>query len=248
MKQIFFASTMICVLFILSCSKKSVINSETTIESQPVLPLFVDCEQANYTGCEHVVWCYHNQVSSFAPLQVHSSFGNYKVLEILNCFVEVSNSKGELQELANSTLIKYYSTRLERGKKRNPPKVLGSGIHSNNPYYKAFSEWNSKESFELGLKFVEFKEIYCHDVGVCSNLRWDFITYVLLPKLTDESFLRYVSDYYKDLAAKGLYEDHNNADMLEKFVQAFIDLMVQDWNDGKLKLKVEEEQESEIDR
>jgi hypothetical protein len=47
------------------------------------------------------------------------------------------------------------------------------------------------------------------------------------------------------LEAKGLDEDFDNVDKLEKFVDAYCKLLIQDWNDGKLKLKVEEEQESE---
>jgi hypothetical protein len=246
MKQIFFASTMVCVLIILSCSKKSVSISETRIEKRPPMPIFINCEQSDYSGCEHLVWCYHDKVNIFANMPVSSNLGKYKVSQILNCLVEVNNNNKELKGIANSTLVSYYNIVLERRRKRrNPPSLLDEAVHNYNPFYKSFSEWNSKESFEIGLKFIEFKDIDCWDVGVCTNLRWDFITYVLLPKLTDESFLSYVSDYYKDLAAKGLYEDHNNADMLEKFVQAFIDLMVQDWNDGKLKLKVEEAQESD---
>jgi hypothetical protein len=244
MKGIVALCILTVILSMLSCSKKSVQVYENFSYNRPTLPIVVDCEESKYTGCEHVVWCFHNHVGNFAPLQMHSSFGNHKVLTILNCLVEVNNNKGELQELANSTLIQYYSAALVRGEKSEPPMHLGGGIHSYNPFYKSFAEWNSKESFELGLKFLEYKAIHCWDTNTCDNLRWNFITYVLLPKLDMPSTKRTVR-YRWELESEGIYEDVNNMDNLEKFVEAFIELMIQDWNDGKLKLKVEEEQESE---
>jgi hypothetical protein len=231
-------------IFFLSCSRKTVEPLNTSVSSRSSEPLIINCDQIDYSGCEHLVWCYHDKVSVFSNMPSSANLGNYKVSQIVNCFVEVSNSKAELQELANSTLIQYYGAALERGKMRNPPMVLGGGIHRYNPYYRAFSEWNSKESFEIGLKHLEYKAIDCWDFDICDNLRWNFVNYVLRPKLTDSSN-KYTYSYYKVLEAKGLDEDFDNVDKLEKFVDAYCKLLIQDWNDGKLKLKVEEEQESE---
>jgi hypothetical protein len=247
MKQIFFASTMVCVLIILSCSKKSVSISETRIEKRPPMPIFINCEQSDYTGCEYKVWCFHDKVGIFSNLPSSAYLGNYKISQIVNCFVEVSNSKGELQELANSTLIQYYNAALERGTKRKPPKVLGGGVHSNNPDYKAFAEWNSKESFEIGLKFIEYRAIDCGGYSHgCKNLRFDFLNYVLLPKLSKSSQQLLLNEEYFDIIYTmggnfGLKDVEKSDEILENYLKWF----KEKWQSGKLKLKVEEEQESE---
>jgi hypothetical protein len=230
-----------------SCSKKTnyIIQEETNLENPHYNNPIIGCEIIDLNNCDQIFDCYKDKLLNSPNVSFLGKIDSVYVGKILDCSVNIFNNSEYRRAEANDLLVNYYLIHIDKGKKRNPPRMLYTNINTSNIFYKILLEWNSMESFEIGIKFIEYSDINCWDHDVCENLRWQFINNVLFPKLSSTSQSRLLDYYFSKIESEGLLFVFEDTKKLEKFVDAYCKLLIQDWNDGKLKLKVEEEQESE---
>ena len=197
-------------------------------------------------NCSQITWCFHQKIFNERGIEYHGSLDGVKVYDIMNCIAKTANEEGELRALANTTLIKYFNKHIEKSLLQGSPSRLN--FSNVNPRYSAFCnalfKWNSKESFEIGLKLLEYPAIDCMNPPEdCKDRRFEFFNYVLFPKLSPVSQKEVLNEEYLEIIYAS--EDYNINDVKksDKLFEKYLKWFNEKWQDGTLTLNINEKSE-----
>ena len=103
-----------------------------------------------------------------------------------------------------------------------------SGIHK-----KILTNWNTSESFEVCMLYMD-KNI--HDSmghGDCTNLTIEFFNQIILKKIKTIGGM----DFWTYFDRNGKNRDHGTEDCYDRLYEVIYPLLKQAWEDGKIELK-----------
>lgn len=237
----------IFLFFLVSCHKKSFEHIHIIKNGSNVNKINPNCQNIDLNDCYKIFDCYSDKLvsTSTESFNIYGKIDSIEILKVMECMAYVYNDSNDSVTItkANEILGRCYLQHVEKKKKAKPVRLYNGDVDSKYSFYKTLIEWNSKESFEIGLRFLEYTQIDCggHSYG-CKNRRFDFFNYVLLPKLSQSSQKMLLNDeYFKIFEAMGSNYTLEGVEKSDKIFEKYLKWFNEKWQDGTLTLKENED-------
>ena len=232
-KTIFYAlMSLVCFYscFNTKIAERSEIKQKSNSNSTQNLPyVFQNCESSN--KCVGLFDCYHSFLLSdqlFEYPNYNNSGKYFNMDSLLNCTLLLYFNNEKRKYLAGKCLFSYYYKSYIRDRKSSFGFPPNSGIHK-----KILTNWNTSESFEVCMLYMD-KNI--HDSmghGDCTNLTIEFFNQIILKKIKTIGGMDFWTYFDRNVKNR----DHGPEDCYDSLYEVIYPLLKQAWEDGKIELK-----------